>query len=106
MELETSIQQSCKDLPGPEARRVQEELLMTLNLYGPLSVEELVEQLPQFRWVEVLRSVSQLWGSEQIELEQYMDQLKIRSLAGNEHVCDLDRKKSKQTREGLELTAL
>ena len=106
MELAQSPKQSCHDTSGWVGVAVHEELLSTLQLYGPMSIEDLVEKLPQFRWVEVLRAVSQLWGLRKVELEQHLGQLKVWSLPGREHVDNSGQRRGKQLPGKLKLTVL
>ena len=69
-----------------EVSGVHENILMTLHMYGPMPIQELVEKNPQSRWVDVLRAVSQLWGEGKLELEHYKGQLKIWSTGEHDHV--------------------
>ena len=86
MELVKSSIQSLKNVPDSEVLVVHEKILTTLQLYGPMPVQELVEKNPQFRWVEVLRAVSRLWGEGKLEVEHYKGQLKIWSTGEYDHV--------------------
>ncbi len=63
--------------PESELPEVLESILVTLQLHGPMPVQELVEKSPQFRWVEVLKAVSQLWGEGKLELEHDKGELKV-----------------------------
>ncbi|WP_447970972.1 hypothetical protein [Nitrospira sp. M1] len=80
MELLQTPPRSFVDSPGSEVLEIHEKVLRTLQLHGPMPVEVLVEKIPLFRWVDVLRAVSQLWGEERLELEQYQGQLMIHSI--------------------------
>ena len=107
MELVKSPNKSSQvDTLGSEVLAIHETLLSTLQVCGPMSVEALVERLPQFQWAEVLRAVSQLWGDDKIQLEQYMGQLKIWSLVDYEQQREMGNPKQKMEKKGLELTAL
>ena len=57
---------------------LQAKILTILQMNGALPVEELVAHLPQFRWVEVLKAVSWLWGEEKLELEQSDGRIVVR----------------------------
>ena len=74
----------CHETPDYSPTNVRESVLALLVDYSPITVEELVERLPQFRWVQVLQAISQLWGEGKIELEGYQDRLEIWAVRSNE----------------------
>ena len=88
----------------PRIKVLHEGLLITLKLSGPLSVEELVDQLPQFRWVDVLKGISWLWGSGRLELGQNSGRLKLWSLENDEPMRYTDGETTKKLQDIAELT--
>ncbi|WP_454062797.1 hypothetical protein [Candidatus Nitrospira salsa] len=84
MELLMAQQEPFEKASDPEDSTIHEKVLRSLQLYGPMPVEELVEKTPHFRWMDVLRVVSQLWGEGRLELEQYQGQLMILSVSGGD----------------------
>ncbi|GJL55301.1 MAG: hypothetical protein NPIRA02_24330 [Nitrospirales bacterium] len=81
MELLQTPSPSCAERLGSEVSEIHAKVLRALELYGPMPVEVLVEKTPLFRWVDVLRAVSQLWGDGRLELEYYQGQLMIHAIS-------------------------
>ncbi len=98
-------QRQDMNVPDATVLAVYAELLLTLKLSGPVTVEDLVRKLPQFRWEEVLRALSWLWGGGKIEIEYEKGQLKVFSILEAHHVWP-DKEKSRPNRaeRSLELT--
>ncbi|GJL62456.1 MAG: hypothetical protein NPIRA04_11100 [Nitrospirales bacterium] len=84
MELLIAQQEPFEKASDSEDSTIHAKVLRSLQLYGPMPVEELVVKTPHFRWMDVLRAVSQLWGEGRLELEQYQGQLMILSVSGGD----------------------
>ncbi len=93
-----------EELFDPTLEFLHEELLTTLKLSGPLPVEELVTQLSKFRWVDVLKGISWLWGKGQLELGQDSGRLKLWSLENDETMRCIDGETIKKSHNIAELT--
>jgi len=96
--------QSFNDVGVSEGSAVHEKVLWSLQLDGPMPVEKLVERNPHFRWVEVLRAVSHLWGEGLLELEQCQGQLMVQSIVTGNHVKFPRKRIRKRETESCELT--
>lgn len=84
MELLLAPQEPFEKASDSQSSAIHEHVLRLIQLYGPMPVENLVEKTPDFRWVDVLRAVSQFWGEGRLELEQYQGQLMILSVSGGD----------------------
>ncbi len=64
--------------PTQQLAEVAEAVLFLLHTRHSLTIEELVNHLPDFRWGDVLKAVSKLWGESVLELDDQQGQLRIR----------------------------
>ena len=75
--LAISKKEPSQMLPVSRPATVHDEVLTTLQLHAPLTVEELVRALPQFRWIDVLQVVSELWGEGRLTIADHGGCVKV-----------------------------